>query len=593
MITEKAPATAPARPVPALARLIPYAILLVAAFLTFGFSVDDAYITYRYADNLVSGHGAVFNVGQRVEGFSSPLHMLLSALLLMIAPSVDILFKGKLLSLIFGVTAIALLGPAARRFGLSERGALGAQVLVAANINFAMAAVNGLETTLYSVFVIAAAAQFVAECEGETTGWGSRRSAGLLFLALLARPDALLLFAALLAVRVLRGRGRPGGTADAVRWAAVFLAPTLLLVIARFAYFGSPLPNTYYAKSVALTYGIKNGLPYLLHGLMPFYRRANDLSIVKAVLTGHGGLAQALFVVSIPVFWGLAIVGFWRTRASVPGQVCAAIIGALTLFVLRTGGDWMSGWRFMIAALPFFAILQLQGLLACADWFENRRAASDTTANDDSRRKAMSGSMVFIAAAVLWGACLLRAPHLSWAHSGFSTRGEALMISDNEQNGPFLVTVGNYIRDHLPGCRRIAYSEMGYATYINRDREFLDERGLTDRYLARGPKQFKSRIGFRDPDWRKPTSIVYHWLQAKHPDAIIVTGGYSNKASVNEPVIGDYRPIPPVGVTNSLSIGDHVARIYLSPAAYAAWSASAPPAPAIVNGENTTAGAEQ
>ncbi|HEX4934306.1 MAG TPA: hypothetical protein VFV33_14045, partial [Gemmatimonadaceae bacterium] len=32
---------------------------------------DDAYITFRYADHLARGLGLVFNVGERVEGYSN------------------------------------------------------------------------------------------------------------------------------------------------------------------------------------------------------------------------------------------------------------------------------------------------------------------------------------------------------------------------------------------------------------------------------------------------------------------------------------------------------------------------------------------
>lgn len=44
--------------------------------------VDDAYISYRFAQNLVAGHGLVFNPGERVEGYTNPLTVLLAALLL-------------------------------------------------------------------------------------------------------------------------------------------------------------------------------------------------------------------------------------------------------------------------------------------------------------------------------------------------------------------------------------------------------------------------------------------------------------------------------------------------------------------------------
>src|SRR3989442_3898513 len=38
---------------------------------------DDAYISYRYAQNLARGHGLVFTPGERVEGYSNLLYVLL------------------------------------------------------------------------------------------------------------------------------------------------------------------------------------------------------------------------------------------------------------------------------------------------------------------------------------------------------------------------------------------------------------------------------------------------------------------------------------------------------------------------------------
>ena len=32
---------------------------------------DDAYISFRYADNYLAGHGLVYNTGERVEGYTN------------------------------------------------------------------------------------------------------------------------------------------------------------------------------------------------------------------------------------------------------------------------------------------------------------------------------------------------------------------------------------------------------------------------------------------------------------------------------------------------------------------------------------------
>lgn len=48
-----------------------FLVLTISFVFQFGI-VDDAYIFMRYADNVMQGHGLVFNPGKRVEGFSSP-----------------------------------------------------------------------------------------------------------------------------------------------------------------------------------------------------------------------------------------------------------------------------------------------------------------------------------------------------------------------------------------------------------------------------------------------------------------------------------------------------------------------------------------
>ncbi len=42
---------------------------------------DDAYISFRYAANYLTGHGLVYNYGERVEGYTNFLWVMLLALL--------------------------------------------------------------------------------------------------------------------------------------------------------------------------------------------------------------------------------------------------------------------------------------------------------------------------------------------------------------------------------------------------------------------------------------------------------------------------------------------------------------------------------
>ncbi|HKH48474.1 MAG TPA: hypothetical protein VKM72_27745 [Thermoanaerobaculia bacterium] len=50
---------------------LPWLLIAAAAVVRFqGWTVDDFYITYRYAENLAQGSGFVYNPGERVFGVS-------------------------------------------------------------------------------------------------------------------------------------------------------------------------------------------------------------------------------------------------------------------------------------------------------------------------------------------------------------------------------------------------------------------------------------------------------------------------------------------------------------------------------------------
>jgi len=46
-------------------------VFLALAIKFLDHTVDDAFISFRYAHNLVQGHGLVFNPGERVEGYTN------------------------------------------------------------------------------------------------------------------------------------------------------------------------------------------------------------------------------------------------------------------------------------------------------------------------------------------------------------------------------------------------------------------------------------------------------------------------------------------------------------------------------------------
>ena len=76
---------------------------------------DDAYITYRYAVNLLQGWGPVFNPGEAVEGYSNPLYLIVvTALMAAVGPEQVYAASVALNALAFAAT-LPMLGRLAGR----------------------------------------------------------------------------------------------------------------------------------------------------------------------------------------------------------------------------------------------------------------------------------------------------------------------------------------------------------------------------------------------------------------------------------------------------------------------------------------------
>src|SRR4030095_3031041 len=56
-------------------------IVCITAVFYFNFTAEDAYITYRYAENWVNIGSLVYNDGEPINAMTSPLHAMLSAAL--------------------------------------------------------------------------------------------------------------------------------------------------------------------------------------------------------------------------------------------------------------------------------------------------------------------------------------------------------------------------------------------------------------------------------------------------------------------------------------------------------------------------------
>lgn len=287
---------------------------------------DDAYISLVYARNLAAGDGLVFNPGERVEGYTNFLWTVLLALPHLVG--VDAIAVARALGLAAALALVVLSWRTASALSARPRDGwhLAAPVLVAANGALAFWSLSGLETSAFALLVTLAATRYlrVGRLDGPT---------GALFgLAALTRPEGLL-FCGLTAAHqlaVVAFGPHPRWPVLRQQWPAGAVLAALVVphFLFRLAYYGYPLPNTFYAKTgVSLT--------YLYHGL-----RYTGRFLVDYGLFGLAPLALA----------GLLARRRTRPRAAYAGL----LVGANLVYVTAVGGDTMAQNRLY---LPVLAVL--------------------------------------------------------------------------------------------------------------------------------------------------------------------------------------------------------------------------------------------
>lgn len=201
---------------------------------------DDAYISYRYAFNLIDGHGLVFNPGERVEGYTNLLYVLLMVPLAWLGGPERLYPLSVALNFAFAaLTVIQVGGFIARRLD-GFRGGLAA-LLLALCPSIWVAVASGLETPL--VLCLQVGIWIAVEEAAEGRKSRLRLLVGLSVLLILTRADGFLMPGLAAMYLFLKGRRRTG-----LAVAAAAAATVGLLVLWRLSYYGWPLPNTYYAK---------------------------------------------------------------------------------------------------------------------------------------------------------------------------------------------------------------------------------------------------------------------------------------------------------------------------------------------------------
>jgi hypothetical protein len=290
--------------------------------------LDDAFISFRHAENFAAGHGLVYNVGERVEGYTSFLWVLLLGVGKW--AGADTVVLSRVLSILFSAATLGLLAASHHivRSWSRDTSTL-ALIFLGTSGLFTPWGVSGMEVSLAAFLLLLCVLLYLRWSEQPEDIRRVAWAGYILALAVMARPESVLLGAVLAIHCALRSR----------RALLMLLASSMLVYIPYFAwrytYYGFLLPNTFYAK-VDLTPALAmRGLIY----------------------------ARDAIWASLPLW--IAMTGLlWPSRRSRGGAlwILPACSFLYLAYIVLVGGDCMPAFRFIAPVMPLLALGAAFGL---------------------------------------------------------------------------------------------------------------------------------------------------------------------------------------------------------------------------------------
>lgn len=433
--------------------------------------VDDAFIAFRYVDNLREGHGLVYNPGERVEGYTCFLWIMLLAGLFSLGA--DPVLAANVANTAFGVIGLVCVWRFGRLLFGRRWWALVPPLVLALDRTYAGWCTGGLGTKLFTTLVFVAASRAYIEHDIRRVAFPM---AGLLFgLATLARPEGGLFFGVTL-LWYLAGGFRGGRLGRLAMFVGGYLLVVVPHVVWRYSYYGDLLPNTFYAKVGGLYW--ENGIPYLW-----LYLRHQHL--VPVLL--------ALVVVAL-------LVNPWKSRRRRFVPFALSLCAGQVAYLIYIGGD-VYEFRFLDVILPWLALVSTAGAYSLARRVRPARHLAPAAVVLIVLNQSLPTIASLAGRDGLWSAQLL---------------GRAAEVENMEMQH-----VDDYDREVAEWLKRfarpgdsLAIDAAGLLPYLTK-LPTLDLHGLNDRMVARQPISIRGW-----PGHEKHASLEY--IRSKRPTFVVI-----------------------------------------------------------------------
>lgn len=419
-------------------------VFSAAAVITtwwFRYVQDDAFITFRYAQNFANGDGLVLNPGERVEGYTNFLWTVLMALPEKQGWSTPTF--SLLVTLVLLVAAIYV-SYAFSTLVLGDRPkAVLATAVLVANMSFVGYGSGGLETMLQT-FLVMTVAWLLIETDGRSNATVRRLAAGVVGgVAVLVRMDSAVLVGTWFLISLWsawKAEPTDNRIVRSVGAAALMGVPVVAIItpwlVWKYDYYGSIVPNTQAAKDAGFLIPFLFGIFYLLFFLVRYL----------------GVLLLKRFARERREFFSMPTA----RQAFIP-------VGVWCFYICFVGGDFME-YRFLVPIIPILAILASVLL----DRFSNLRSQVVLCVV-----LLMASGVTMIAPTVFPYPTLTFSELRHWPTSSKTT----------------WVGIGTHLNEtfpgglHEPGQPTIAVEALGALSYYS-ELPTIDMLGLADREIA-------------------------------------------------------------------------------------------------------------
>ncbi|MDH5507768.1 MAG: hypothetical protein OEZ02_11165 [Anaerolineae bacterium] len=441
-------------------------LFLVTVLMSTVYSVyaqDDAFITYRYARNLVSGNGFVYNLGEPILGTSTPLYTLLLALLSKLTqqPIPEI---SHTISLLSAWITSAIIYEIGKKNGHIV--ALTAALLYLTNYILVLSI--GMETLFLNAMLLAAIWAYTTKRLTWTAILGG--------LLILTRYEMGLMVAIIVTHYILENKRLPFWIWPTI----VVVAPWLLYA---YIQFGQPIPQSVISKLAA------ERIPFLLGALVNWKLLSDQLILFNLF---------AFFI----------LLGFVKLAKQVANNL------AHNLILIWTG-TYLFVASFLAGSFPWYYGPLIPGLIILVvygiEFVAQQPKTSTTTLSDTGGAIAVRNYLFYNIAAVL-----ILIQLFYWAVDWRAHRGT---ISDSRF--PMYSEVTDWLSINSVSGQSLATEEIGYLGYYT-DMRIIDLHSLVTVYSSGTtvPEALSQSLEVHSPDF------VLIYTDNKSIDILVADGRY-------------------------------------------------------------------